>query len=62
VALRERILVETRLRHDEGEVNSADYIARLTEHLGAQLEAAARRVRLQESRARYLTILGREVR
>jgi len=62
VSLRERILQETRLRYDEGEVNSADYIARLTEQLTAQLEQATRRVRLLESRARYLTILGREVR
>lgn len=62
VSLRERILRETRLRYDEGEVNAADYIARLTEHLNAQLDRDVRRVRLDESRARYLTTLGLEVR
>ena len=62
VSLRERILRETRLRYDEGEVNAADYIARLTEHLNAQLDRDLRRVRLDESRARYLTTLGLEVR
>jgi outer membrane protein TolC len=62
VVLRERILRETRLRYDEGEANAADYIARLTEHLTAQLDRDARRVRLDEARARYLTTLGLEVR
>lgn len=62
VSLRDRILRETRLRYDEGEVNSADYIARLSEHLAAQLDRDLRRVRLDESRARYLTTLGLEVR
>lgn len=62
VAIRERVLRETRLRFDEGEVTSADYIARLTELLSAQLDRDARRVRLNEARARYLTTIGREVR
>jgi outer membrane protein TolC len=62
VSLRALILRETRLRYDEGEVNAADYIARLTEHLNAQLDRDVRRVRLDESRARYLTTLGLEVR
>lgn len=62
VLMRERILRETRLRYDEGEVNAADYIARLTEHLNAQLDRDVRRVRLDEARARYLTTLGLEVR
>lgn len=62
VALRTRILAETRLRHDEGEVTSADYISRLTEQLVAELDRDEHRVRLLESRARYLTTLGREVR
>lgn len=62
VALRERVLRETRLRFDEGEITSADYIARLTELLSAQLDRDARRVRLNEARARYLTTIGREVR
>jgi outer membrane protein TolC len=62
VAIRARILRETRLRFDEGEVSSADYIARLTEHLVAQFDRDTRRVRLDEARARYLTIIGLEVR
>jgi outer membrane protein TolC len=62
VTLRERILRETRLRHDEGEVNAADYVSRLAEHLSAQLDRDTHRVRLAESRARYLTTLGLEVR
>ncbi|MEO7361150.1 MAG: TolC family protein [Gemmatimonadaceae bacterium] len=62
VVLREHVLRETRLRFDEGEITSADYIARLTELLSAQLDRDARRVRLNEARARYLTTLGREVR
>ena len=62
VVMRERILSETRLRHDEGEVSSADYVSRLSEHLSAQLDRDTHRVRLAESRARYLTTLGLEVR
>ena len=62
VVMRERILRETRLRHDEGEVSSADYVSRLSEHLSAQLDRDTHRVRLAESRARYLTTLGLEVR
>ena len=62
VAMRERILRETRLRHDEGEVNAADYVSRLSEQLSAQLDRDTHRVRLAESRARYLTTLGLEVR
>ena len=62
VAMRERVLRETRLRHDEGEVSSADYVSRLSEHLSAQLDRDTHRVRLAESRARYLTTLGLEVR
>jgi outer membrane protein TolC len=62
VALRERILAEARTRYDEGEMTSADYIARLTELSSATLDRDARRVRLHEARARYLTTIGREVR
>jgi outer membrane protein TolC len=62
VAMRARILRETRLRHDEGEVSAADYVSRLSEHLAAQLDRDTHRVRLAESRARYLTTLGLEVR
>jgi outer membrane protein TolC len=62
VGLRDAILRETRLRYDEGEVSAADYIARLSEQLTAQLDRDIRRVRLDEARARYLTTLGLEVR
>ena len=62
IALRDQILRETRLRYDEGEVNAADYIARLSEQLSATLDRDSRRVRLDEARARYLTTLGLEVR
>jgi len=56
------VLTETRLRFDEGEITSAEYIARQTEYLSAQLDRDTRRVRMSEARARYLTTLGREVR
>ena len=62
IDLRARILREARLRFDEGEVGSADYVARFTDHLTAQLDRDTRRVRLDEARARYLTTLGLEVR
>lgn len=62
VALREQVLRETRLRHDEGEVTTADYIARLTEAQTARIDRDTRRIRLAEARARYLTLIGREVR
>ena len=62
VAMRARILRETRLRHDEGEISAADFVARLSDELSAQLDRDAHRVRLAESRARYLTTLGLEVR
>lgn len=62
VALRERVLREARLRFDEGEVTSADYIARLSESTAAQLDRDTHRIRLSEARARFLTTLGREVR
>ena len=62
IDLRARILREARLRFDEGEMGSADYVARFTDHLTAQLDRDTRRVRLDEARARYLTTLGLEVR
>ncbi len=62
IALRERVLTEARLRFDAGELSTPDYIARATELLAAQLDRDLRRVRLTESRARFLTTLGREVR
>jgi len=62
VTLRESVLAESRLRHDEGDITTADYVARLTEALTARLDRETRRVQLAEARARYLTTIGREVR
>lgn len=62
ISLRDRVLRETRLRFDEGEITSAEYIARQTEYLTSQLERDTRRVRVSEARARYFTTIGREVR
>lgn len=62
VALRESIFAEARLRHDEGDLTTVDYVARLTEALTARLDRETRRVQLAEARARYLTTIGREVR
>lgn len=62
ISLRAKVLAETRLRYDEGEVSAADYVLRLTESLNATLDRDTRTVRLAEARARYLTTIGREVR
>ncbi len=62
ITLRNQVLAETRLRHDEGEVSAADYVLRLTEALNATLDRDTRTLRLAEARARYLTTIGREVR
>lgn len=62
IAIRERVVREARLRHDEGELTSAEYVARLTELQTAQLDRDTRRVRLRQAREHYLTITGREAR
>lgn len=62
LVLRDRILAESRLRFDEGEMTAPEYIARLTEQLTAALDRDTRRLRLDEARARYLTTLGLEIR
>lgn len=62
IAIRERVVREARLRHDEGELTSAEYVARLTELQTAQLDRETRRIRLQQAREHYLTITGHEVR
>lgn len=62
VALRERILGETRLRFGEGVVSSAEYVDRETDLLAARLARASHRVELAQARARFLTSLGLEVR
>ena len=61
VALRERILAESRLRHTEGVITSAEYVDRQTDVLAARLARVTHRVQLEETRARYLTTLGVEV-
>ncbi|HEU4565895.1 MAG TPA: TolC family protein [Gemmatimonadaceae bacterium] len=62
IALRERILRETRLRFTEGVVTSAEYVDRETDLLDARLARATHRVELARARARFLTLVGIEVR
>ena len=61
IALRERVLGETRLRFGEGVVTSAEYVDRETDLLAARLARAAHRVQLAQARARLLTLVGLEV-
>jgi len=62
VALRERILRETRLRFGEGVVTSAELVDRETDVLAARLARATRHVELAQAGARFLTLVGLEVR
>jgi outer membrane protein TolC len=62
VALRQRVLAETRLRFAEGVITSADLVDRETDVLSARLARATHRVELAESRARLLTLAGIEIR
>ena len=62
VALRERILRETRLRFEEGVITAAECVDRETDLLSARLTRATHRVELAQARARFLTLLGLEVR
>lgn len=62
IALRERILRETRLRFGEGVVTSAEFVDRQTDALAAQLARATHRVELAQARVRFLTSVGIEVR
>ena len=62
IALRERVLAETRLRFDEGATTSAEYVERATDLLLAQLDRDSHRARLVEARAHVLTTVGYEVR
>ncbi len=62
IALRERVLAETRLRLDEGATTSAEYVDRATDLLLAQLDRDTHRARLVEARAQVLTTVGYEVR
>ncbi|HET7552577.1 MAG TPA: TolC family protein [Gemmatimonadaceae bacterium] len=62
IALRERVLDETRIRFNEGVVTSAEYVDRETDALNARLARASHRVELERARARFLTLTGVEVR
>lgn len=62
VALRERILGETRLRFGEGVITSAELVDRETDVLTARVARASHRVELAQARARFLTTVGLEVR
>jgi len=62
IALRERVLNETRIRFGEGVVTSAEYVDRETDALDARLARATHRVELERARARFLTLTGVEVR
>jgi len=62
IALRERVLSETRLRFDEGVVTAAEYVDRETDALDARLARASRRVELERARANFLTLTGFEAR
>lgn len=62
IALRERVLHETRLRFGEGVITSAEYVDRETDALAARLARATHRVELARARARFLTFIGLEVR
>jgi outer membrane protein TolC len=62
IELRERIARETLRRFQEGVVTSAEYVDRQTDVLNARLARATHRVELAQARARFLTIVGVEVR
>jgi outer membrane protein TolC len=62
IALRERILREARLRFEENVITSAELVDRETDVLAARLARATHRVELARSRARFLTLIGFEVR
>ena len=62
IALREDVLRETRLGFAEGVITSAEYVDRETDLLAARLARASHRVELARARARFLTLVGIEVR
>jgi outer membrane protein TolC len=55
-------LSEARVRHGEGVLTAAEFVDRETDVLAARLARATRRVELARTRARFLTLIGREVR
>lgn len=62
VALRERILAESRLRYTEGVLTAAEFVDRETDLNTARLQRETHRVELAQARARFLTTVGLEVR
>jgi outer membrane protein TolC len=62
IALRERVLLETRARYREAVINSAEYVDRQTDVLSARITRAQHRVELAQYRAHFLTTLGIEIR
>ncbi|MGH9330765.1 MAG: TolC family protein, partial [Vicinamibacterales bacterium] len=62
VSLRESVDRETRLRFDERVATVAEYLDRSNELLEAQLARARHRVERAQARARFLTMVGLEVR
>ena len=62
IGLRERIARETLRRFQEGVVTSAEYVDRQTDVLNARLARASHRAELAQARARFLTLVGAEVR
>ena len=62
IALREKILTETRARYAEAVITSAEYVDRQTDELAARLNRIAHRVELSQARAHLLSTLGIEVR
>jgi outer membrane protein TolC len=62
VALRERILRETRFQFAEGVITSAEYVNRETDVLDARSARASHLIQLAQARANFLTSIGLEVR
>jgi outer membrane protein TolC len=62
IALREAVLRETRVRFGEGVIASAEFVDRETDVLTARFARATHRVELAQARARFLTLIGVEVR
>ena len=62
IALREAVLRETRVRFGEGVIASAEFVDRETDVLAARLARATHQVELAQARARFLTLIGVEVR
>jgi outer membrane protein TolC len=62
VTLRESIERETAARYEEHVVTAADYVDKQTDVLEARLLRATHRVERAQAQARFLTVLGLEVR